>query len=138
MSVRMPRLPERPLVLVVDDDADIAESLADALTLMGFRARTAPNGAAALELLRASPEVPAAIVLDLLMPVMNGEELGRALHADGRFAAIPIVVLTGRTESTAVAEALHAEAVLKKPVHLFLLKRALSDAIERSVARAGA
>jgi CheY-like chemotaxis protein len=132
MGARMPNLPERPLVLVVDDDAEIAESLADALTLMGFRARTAANGAAALDWLRTAPAIPSAIVLDLLMPVMNGEELGRALRADARFASIPIVVLTGREAPGEIADALHAAAVLRKPVHLFLLKSALSDAIDRA------
>jgi CheY-like chemotaxis protein len=119
----------RPLVLVVDDDYDISEALADALTLLGFRVATAANGAAALAWLERAVELPSAIVLDLMMPVMDGEELGHLLQADARFAPIPIVVLTARSHPELIAADLHARAVLTKPVHLFLLKSAIADAI---------
>jgi CheY-like chemotaxis protein len=119
----------RPLVLVVDDDPDISEALADALTLLGFRVETAPHGAAALAWLEGALERPSAIVLDLMMPVMDGEELGMRLHHDQRFDGIPIVVLTARSHAEKIAADIHAAAVLTKPVHLFLLKSAIADAI---------
>lgn len=119
----------RPLILVVDDDPDIAELLGDTLTLLGFRVRNAPHGAAALAMLEGMDDPPAAIVLDLMMPVMDGEQLGHILRGDPRFAAIPIIVLTARTNGDAIAADLHAVASLHKPVDLFQLRTAIKDAI---------
>ena len=115
--------------MVVDDDPDISEALSDALTLLGFRIATAANGARALAWLERANELPAAIVLDLMMPVMDGVQLGHLLHADARFAQIPIVVLTARSNPEVIAADLHARAILTKPVHLFILKSAITDAI---------
>ena len=117
----------RKLVLVVDDDEDISAALEEALTLLGFRVVTAPHGAAALSWLEHAAELPAAIVLDIMMPVMDGIELGHLLHDNPQFAAIPIVVLTARDDADAIAADLHAARVLRKPVHLFLLKSAISE-----------
>jgi CheY-like chemotaxis protein len=119
----------RPLVMVVDDDPDISEALSDALTLLGFRIATAANGVAALAWLERATEMPSAIVLDLMMPVMDGVQLGHLLQADPRFSTIPIVVLTARSNPEVIAADLHARAILTKPVHLFLLKSAINDAI---------
>jgi CheY-like chemotaxis protein len=120
---------QRQHVLVVDDDEDIREALADTLTLLGFRVSTAADGAQALAAMEASPEIPVAIVLDLMMPIMDGEEFGRTIRANPRFASIPIVVLSARNEADAIAAELHADSVLRKPVLLSDLRSAITHAV---------
>jgi DNA-binding response OmpR family regulator len=84
----------RPLsVLVVDDLADAAESLALVLSFHGFAARTAPDGPAALK--AAADEPPDVVVTDLRMPGMDGWELARRLRARADTAGAFVVALTG-------------------------------------------
>jgi CheY-like chemotaxis protein len=86
------RAPEAPLILVVDDDYDIREVIADVLTHGGYRVSAASNGKVALEETRANR--PDLIVLDLMMPVMNGWQFMEARRADPGIAGIPVVVIT--------------------------------------------
>jgi CheY-like chemotaxis protein len=82
----------RPLVLVVDDDLDLRESVREALADAGYETACAQNGDEALAYLQRS-RTPAAILLDLFMPVMNGWEFVRRLRGT-RFEAIPVIVVT--------------------------------------------
>jgi CheY-like chemotaxis protein len=80
-------------VLVVEDDRDIRETLEDALTDDGFSVMAATNGRQALDLLP-SIRRPFAVVLDILMPVMNGREFYERMRRDPRFQAVPVLVAT--------------------------------------------
>ena len=80
-------------VLVVDDDADIRQTVGMVLEEEGYEVQVAADGAAALALLRAGPP-PALILLDLMMPVMNGWQFREAQTADETLAAIPVVVIS--------------------------------------------
>ncbi len=105
-------------VLVVDDDAGIRESLAEALTDEGYRVTTANNGAEALDLLRAPTEPrPCVILLDLMMPVMSGHEFYREQQRDPALAGIPIVVISADGNLARKAGAFGGE-FLSKPVRL--------------------
>ncbi len=87
---------DRPLrVMVVEDDPDLRPTIADLLLIEGFEVDTAVHGAAALAQLRDGHRRPDVILLDWLMPVMNGAEFLSAFTADARFAGVPIVVLSG-------------------------------------------
>jgi two-component system cell cycle response regulator DivK len=104
-----------PLVLVVDDVQDTREMYAEYLDYVGMRAETAENGRQAVRrALRAHPD---AIVMDLAMPVLDGWEATRILHADPRTRDIPIVVITGNAqpEQKKRAEECGAVRVLSKP-----------------------
>jgi DNA-binding response OmpR family regulator len=83
-----------PLVLIVDDDAAIREALERALALEGFAVSTAAGGRAALEQVARRP--PAAIVLDVSMPDLNGRAVCARLRADG--VRTPILILSARDE----------------------------------------
>jgi CheY-like chemotaxis protein len=82
---------ERPLVLIVDDDRGVRESLAAVMEAFGFRTRTAENGFEGLETLKA--EIPSAIITDLNMPEMDGFELMSALRR--MRTAVPVIVMSG-------------------------------------------
>ena len=103
-------------VLVVEDDRAIRSGLADLLTDEGYAALEAANGAEALALLRGAAEMPHVILLDLMMPVMDGAAFRQHQRNDPALAAIPVVVLSavGRAQQRA-ATALGAAAVLPKP-----------------------
>lgn len=105
-------------VLVVEDDLDIRESLLDALEDHGVSARGAANGRDALVLLEKTTELPCLILLDLMMPVMDGRAFRRAQVENDRLADIPVVVLSAFSDVADSADEFDAAAVLKKPLRV--------------------
>jgi CheY-like chemotaxis protein len=108
----MPRPPNCP-VLVVEDDDDLREMMAQLLTLEGFRTETVANGQEALAYLHARPR-PDVILLDLMMPVMDGWEFRRRQQADPALASVPVIVLSALDQARAAK--VDAAAFLKKPL----------------------
>src|SRR5688572_33351645 len=86
------RTERRGRVLVVDDEAPITELLSTALRYMGYDVSTARTGAGALE--QASRTPPDLVVLDVMLPDIDGFEVCRRLRADGDF--VPVIFLTAR------------------------------------------
>jgi DNA-binding response OmpR family regulator len=86
--------PDAPLILVADDDASIREALERELRLEGFTVSTASGGRDALELVARRP--PAAIVLDVVMPDLNGRAVCARLRADG--VRTPVLMLSAADE----------------------------------------
>ena len=84
-------------VLIAEDDEAIRDGLSMSLEIEGYRVLTAADGRAALELLP-TLESPCLLLLDLLMPVMNGWELLEAKNANPALAGIPVVVLSSADE----------------------------------------
>lgn len=82
------------LILVVDDDDDFRLTCIEALMTAGYRANGAANGIEALALLRSGGELPGMIVLDLMMPEMDGYDFRDAQLHDARLAPIPVLVMT--------------------------------------------
>jgi len=108
--------PSRDLVLLVDDSPDELGMMAEAIDMAGFSAATAPHGAAALKIVEEI--VPRMIVLDAMMPGIDGFELCRRFKRDPRVAHVPIIFMTGLTDTSHVLEGLQAGAVdyVTKPV----------------------
>ena len=102
----------QPMILVVDDDQDIRDVIAESLALDGYLVRTAPNGKVALE--QAHAKRPDLIVLDLMMPVMSGVEFLAARREDPALATTPVVVITAAFDSQVEGAAL----LLQKPFEL--------------------
>lgn len=103
-------------ILYVDDEADLREIATMSLELdPGFAVRTAASGSAALE--QARDWQPALILLDVMMPGMDGPATLAALAADPSTMAIPVVFITAKTHPRHVGDlkALGARAVLAKP-----------------------
>lgn len=96
-------------VLIVDDSRAMRKILREMLQPAGFDVVEARHGCEALQRLHAEPPVDLALV-DWNMPEMNGLELVRALRAESRFAALPIVMVTTETELEQMTVALAAGA----------------------------
>jgi len=108
----------RPIVLVVEDDGDLREVIAEILEQDRFRVVQAAHGAEALDILRGSTELPQVILLDLMMPVMSGMQFRTVQRRDPRLAAIPVVIMSAVTEGELKASALQPAAFLPKPADL--------------------
>ena len=112
-------LPE-PDVLIVDDQLDMRETLAEILQLEGYRVATAANGQEALKQLRSQP-LPHVILLDLRMPVMDGHTFRKEQQGTPALAVIPVVVISGEQDIAESAAALHAVGHLTKPIEIVQL-----------------
>jgi CheY-like chemotaxis protein/predicted transcriptional regulator len=114
------------LVMVVDDDATTREELAEILREEGYEVVTAANGKDALRALRAGQR-PGLILLDLAMPVMDGDAFASELRRDPGLVELPVVLLSGQSAAREIATRVEARACLVKPVTY----PALLDTVER-------
>jgi two-component system, chemotaxis family, chemotaxis protein CheY len=106
-----------PLLLVVEDDPDIREALSVVLRDAGYGIRAAVDGFDAIEALRRGPR-PSAILLDLMMPGMNGYEFREEQRADPAIADIPVIVITATRWTERAAAQLGAVACVPKPAQV--------------------
>jgi CheY-like chemotaxis protein len=104
-------------ILVVEDDDDIREVVEEVLASEGYRVDVAKDGIDALGKL-AGEARPPLILLDMMMPRMDGETFLRALRARPALADAPVVVISGNAAVREKASALHAAACLVKPFEL--------------------
>src|SRR5258708_36765488 len=81
-------------IVVVDDDADIREGVREMVPQEGYHTMGAANGKEALQLLRSSPTCPQLILLDLMMPVMDGWEFLLGIDEDDELRSIPIALMS--------------------------------------------
>jgi len=110
-----------PLILVVDDEEDILELVKYNLKKEGFDVHSAENGLEAIEQAKAS--IPDVIVMDIMMPEMDGIEASRKLREHAKLRAIPILMLTARSDESDQVQGLDAGAdiYLTKPVSIPVL-----------------
>ena len=102
-----------PSVLVVEDDPDVREFMEMLLASSGYRTASAANGAEALERIRA--ERPCVVLLDLMMPVMDGWEFRARQLADPELARVPVVCVTAVYDPEDVTRQLQLKCI-RKPV----------------------
>lgn len=107
----------RKSVLIVEDDDAIRETLRLALSVEGYTAFGAKDGRDGIEILR-KLDSPGLILLDLMMPVMNGWEFMEVMNSDDRLTGIPVVILTAFTDK---ATSIKSQGIIKKPIDLNLL-----------------
>ena len=102
-------------ILIVDDEPDVSDLLVYNLQKAGYKTVTARDGNAALQ--KARDEVPSLIVLDLMLPQMEGTEVCRHLKADSKTTHIPIIMLTAKAEEVdrVVGLELGADDYVTKP-----------------------
>jgi CheY-like chemotaxis protein len=103
-------------ILLVEDNDDVREMMALALELAGHVVWLAANGRDALARLNEDGPLPCLILMDLMMPVMNGWELRAALRGDPRLAGIPVVVVSALNAE--LAQRVPGTEFLPKPVDI--------------------
>ena len=101
-------------ILVVEDHADLRDLLAVLLEGEGFIVQTATNGVEALKSLDSAR--PSLILLDLMMPVMTGDEFRERQLADPRYRDVPVICMTAAHDGRARAERIHADEYFQKPL----------------------
>lgn len=109
------KAPPQKKVLIVDDDDSIAEAMTHILKREGYAAVVVPNGTLVLD--EARRERPGLILLDLMIPPLNGYKVLEDLKGDAALRAIPVLLLTALTEKDAIDRGLHlgAVGVVNKP-----------------------
>jgi DNA-binding response OmpR family regulator len=120
-----------PLIAVVEDEEHLAQGLLFNLEAEGYRTHHEADGDAALKWLLNTPEPPAAVLLDVMLPGQDGFSIVRALREAGRF--IPVLLITARGRSEDVVEGFSAGAddYLPKPFDLNVLMAHLSGLLRR-------
>jgi two-component system, chemotaxis family, chemotaxis protein CheY len=113
-------------ILLVEDDIDIRIDLADLLRTEGYEVETAANGQEALDWLRDHSDQVGLILLDLMMPVMNGWDFRARQLEEPELTAIPVVLLSGAGDVARHALALKTAGYLIKPLRLDSLLRVVS------------
>jgi CheY-like chemotaxis protein len=121
----------RPCVLIVDDDPALATVLELMLAQAGYQGEVIAGGRQALA--RLAGTLPAAVLLDLALPDLDGLTVLRRLRAEPRTRELPVIVLTARPDTRARRDSLSAGATahLTKPVRPALLAETLRLAVER-------
>lgn len=140
-DIRQPAVPTpdaKKRILVVDDEKDLVEMIAYNLRRNGYDPLVADTGHDAISI--ATQELPDLIVLDLMLPGIDGTEVARRLKADSRTAAIPIIMLTAKAEETdvIVGLTLGADDYVTKPFSMKILLARLTTVLRRTEQSAGA
>src|SRR5512147_2975572 len=119
-------------ILVIDDDADTLTLIGLTLQRRGFEVIKAQSGQQAIGLL--SHDLPDLVVLDVMMPHMDGYEVCREIKADPRTANLPIVMLTAKAQTSSQLEGFRAGAIdyITKPVHPQDLVARIQAVLDRS------
>ncbi len=109
-------LPLEETVVVVEDEPETAEMIAEMIRLSGFQAVKSMGGKTALSLIMNSS--PAAVILDMMMPDLSGLDVLRLMRRDPRLVHIPVIVVSARSRPEDIKEGLEAGATayLTKPV----------------------
>jgi DNA-binding response OmpR family regulator len=103
-------------ILIVDDDPAIRDVVSDILEMADYCVKTACNGAEALDLIR--DDRPSAVLLDLMMPVMDGWEFLREYKDTASAMPVPVVIMSAAQDASQAVDELGAQALLAKPFEI--------------------
>jgi two-component system, OmpR family, response regulator CpxR len=118
-------------ILIIEDSFEIREMLTLLLEEEGYDTVAMANGQEALDFLRESHQLPCLILLDLMMPIMDGSIFGHEQQQDSALSQIPVVVVSATLNAKQVASSIHATAYLQKPIDF----EALLDVVRGHCAR---
>jgi CheY-like chemotaxis protein len=109
---------KKSTIFVIEDSIDIRELIAYLYQSEGYQVQLAGDGKEALRLLRQSEELPCVILLDIMMPEMDGIQFRAEQEKDPILSKIPVLVMTADSDPDVKAKQLRANGYLKKPVAL--------------------
>lgn len=124
-------MPDRPIILVVDDDAPILLLMRNLLHEFGFEPVAAASGTQALE--EARRRTPDLVLLDRNMPGMSGDEVVRAMRTDGPLSSVPVLMLTGEPMDPAEIVRVGANAAVLKPFDVPALVKMIRSHLPQTV-----
>lgn len=113
-------------ILIVEDDEGVQEALAHVLREEGYEVEIAADGTQALQRLRSGPP-PSLILLDLMMPQMDGIEFRSHQLADSRLASIPVIVVSARPDAKRAVATMGFADILPKPMSFEVLLHAVQN-----------
>jgi PAS domain S-box-containing protein len=116
-------------ILLVDDEADARDALSQILVGKGYRVSTAADGREALDFLRDSEDLPAVVLLDLMMPRMDGRAFLTERRLDRRLADMPVVLISAQPDAQQTMNEFDLAGVIAKPVSVARLVRTLQDLV---------
>jgi CheY-like chemotaxis protein len=119
--------PQAGVVLVVEDDTELREILVEVLEDHGYRVVAASNGLEALQRLRDGGMKPCVILLDLMMPIMDGRTFRTEQRRDPAITDIPVVMLSAQLDALEAAREMGVKQFLEKPVALKQLLRVVRE-----------
>lgn len=117
----------RPAVMVVEDDELIRDSVVEYLEAHGYEALAAGDGLQALRILRSAARKPCVVLLDLMMPVMDGRQFREEQLRDPEIASIPVIVVSASRDVDALVSGLGVSRVFTKPMKLSELLREVAQ-----------
>jgi len=124
-------MPDQPLILLVEDEEHIAEGLLFNLEAEGYRTHHESDGDAALAWLLATPQQPAAVLLDVMLPGRDGFSIVRALRDAGLYTPVLMLTARGRTEDIVEGFEAGADDYVAKPFDLGVLLVRLASLLRR-------
>jgi CheY-like chemotaxis protein len=124
-------------ILVVDDELDLREMICDLLEDHGFSTHGATDGRAALTWLTEQPRPPKIIILDAMMPRMDGPSFRAELLKDPALADIPVILMTAAVNADQIASNMGVTHLLRKPVRTDAILWAIREFIPKSVQPTG-
>lgn len=104
--------------MIIEDDVDIAENLKSLLEIEGYTSDVAKDGLEGLNRLRSASELPGLILLDLMMPTMDGFQFREAQMNDPALAKIPVAIMTAGGNIEAKIAAMNVEVSFRKPLDI--------------------
>jgi DNA-binding response OmpR family regulator len=118
-------------ILTVDDDEDIRKNISEMLQHEGFEAVWAKNGQVALDYLIALTEddLPDLVLLDFMMPVMNGQDFCEKKAKIARLSQIPVVMMTASGNLVNVMERIHTGGYISKPMDIETVVKMVKEAL---------
>jgi DNA-binding response OmpR family regulator len=119
-------------ILVVDDEPEVVMVVETRLTLNGYEVITAKDGPEALD--RAKAEKPDLIILDLMLPKMDGYKVCGLLKSDARYSKIPIILFTARVQDSdrAMGKDVRADSYVTKPFDAEVLLEKIKELLKET------
>lgn len=105
-------------ILLVEDDAAICDAMTDLLSSEGYEVHCAVDGQKALDWLHATPRLPELILLDLMMPVLDGMQFRLQQTAEERISDIPVIVISADARGAEKSAGMGAQGYLRKPLEV--------------------